>query len=403
MCDLERLLRAKILLPILIIAPLVTGCEDPSNVGLGLIGESGGEPVRITIAASDLPPDISPPVTSNVRASAGFIVGPSTTLAGTVADPLFGTIDTKAYMDVALPSTASTTFRSGTITSVSLILVPNYVYGDTMATTSLIVSEMDAAWPDANLTADTTLTPGSEVARFDYVYRDTTLVIALPQEWYAARSSVLLSPNIATEFHGFELSTSGPSAVVGFNGTSAIFRISTTTGTGDLVLSKIFTHVSRHDDANIPAGRAVIQDGVGESAALSFEFDEDSLRGAAVSRAVVELFVDQEAMDEVPANFVRPTPAQFDFVGVRADETSRVLRSSVIGDGVIRFVSTTAVPGEFTILRTVQRAATGNPEFDEYRVRITEAQAAINSVLVFDPEADENTPQAILTVTLSSF
>jgi hypothetical protein len=403
MFDLRRLLRAKVLLPILILAPFATGCEDPSNVGLGLIGESGGEPVRITIAASDLPPDVSPPVTSNVRGSAGFTVGPSTTLAGTVADPLFGTIETKAYLDVALPSTASTTFRTGTITSVSLIIVPNYVYGDTMATTSLIVSEMDAAWPDANLTADTTLTPGPEIARFDFVYRDTTLVIGLPQEWYSLRSSVLLSSNIATEFHGFELSTSGPSAVVGFSGTSAIFRIATTTGTADLVVSKIFTHVRRHDDANIPAGRAVIQDGIGESAALSFEFDEDSLRGAAVSRAVVELFVDQETMDEVPANFVRPIPPQFDFVGVREDGTSRVLRSTVIGDGVIRFVSTTAAPGEFTILRTVQQAATGNPEFDEYHVRITEAQAAINSILVFDPDAGESTPRAILTVTVSSF
>jgi hypothetical protein len=404
MFESRRLLLAKAsALPLLLVILLNAGCEDPSNVGLGLIGESGGSPIRLQVPAEQVPIELQPPTTSNVRSSLGFTVGPTRILAGSAADPVFGTVITRAYLDVAPSASQSSDYRSGTITSVELELVPDYVYGDTMASTEFVVSEMDFDWPSTSLPADTTLTVGTEITRFEHTYRDTALVIELPESWYAARSGELLSDDIVADFDGFSISAVSPAAVIGFNATSAIFRIATTTGTAELVLSKIFTHVERLDDANIPDGRAVLQDGVGQLLSLDWDFEADSIAGAAVSRAVIALTIDKETLDGAPEHFVRPTPPQIDVVGVRDDGTSRLLRSALPTEDAIRFVSTAAAPGELTIVRTVQRASTGNSEFKEFRLGISEVQAAVNATLVFAPGADDNAPVAILTVTPNSF
>lgn len=406
MLDLRRFLRRGVpVLVALTVGVAAAGCEDPSNVGLGLIGESGGDPVRMHLPSFERPYDYEPSLTSNVRTSLGYSAGAVRVLAGTVNDPLFGTIAAKGYIDVTLSSSQSSDYRNGTITSVQLELQPNYVYGDSVATTSVVISEMQEAWPSTAMTSDTTLPAGVEITRVDFSYaNDTSLVVDFPEEWFSSRSAVLLSANILDEFHGFELSTTDPAAVVGFDATSGIVHIVTTTGTADLVISKIFTHLDRSGDGNIPDGRAAIQDGIGQNLSFSFDFQADSIQGAGISRAVIELTVDQASMDDVPENFYRPAPTQYDFLGVREDGSVALLRSAVLGaDNTIRFVSSSAAAGESTIVRIIQQAAAGNTEFTEYRTRIGEVQAAINSVLVFAPGSDQRAPHAIVTATPNSF
>lgn len=398
--------RADALVLLILVLGLVTaGCEDPSNVGLGLIGESGGDPVRMRIPATELPAEFEPPPTLNVRSSLGYVSGATRVLAGTVEDPLFGTITTKGYIDVSPTTSQSADYRSGTITSVELELTRIYVYGDTVATISLVVSGMDEAWPATTLTSDTSLTAGAEITRVDFSYAsDTTIVIDLPQEWYSAHSATLLSSNVLDDFHGFQLSTANTSTVVGFDAGSGRLRIVTTTGTAELLVSKIFTHVERIGEATPPPGTAFIQDGTGQNLSLDFDFQADSISGTAVSRAVVELAVDRASMDAVPQDFFRPAVTQFDFMGVREDGTTFLLRSAILGeDDTIRFVSNTAAAGQPTIVRTIQRAAAGNEEFTRYRVRLADVQAAINSVLVFAPGPDEKAPHAVLTLTPTVF
>ncbi len=399
----RRPLRSRVLLSTFLAVLLLSACEDPSNVGLGVIGESGGDPVRMELPPTAQRSEFEPTVTSNVRSSLGYTIGAARILTGSVVDPVFGTVVTKAYIDVARTSSGSTDYESGALTSVELILAPNYVYGDTMATTELVISEMGFDWPATNLPADTSLTVGAEIVRVEFPYPDSTITIAFPDDWILAHAADLLSVDIADRLDGFELSTTDPSAVVGFNASSALFRITTSTGVGDLIVSKIFTHVERTGDGAIPAGRAVLQDGTGQGLGFDFNFAADSIQGSAISRVVIELMIDQETLGDTPEHFVRPAPAQFDFLGIREDGTTQLLRSAVAGSESIRFVSTTAATGERTILRTVQRASAGNPDYVTYRVVISETQAAVNPILVFDSSADSDNPKAILTLTPNAF
>lgn len=382
---------------------LAAGCEDPSNVGLGIIGEGDREPSRLRLESAQLPSERAPRITGGIRTGTTYS-GPERYLVGIADDPVFGPIEAKAYVDFATPTTAGSEFRNGTLTSVSLFFeTDGYVYGDTTLVTRLVISEMAEAWTAFGVTADTTFTPGDTVISVPFVATENDLTVALPEDWVTRNRAVLLDENFTDVFDGFQISATEPSAVAGFLGLPAFMRVVTTTGSVDYPMSKIVTTLSKEPGPPV-FGRTALQDGVGDNAVLSFDFDVDSIAASAVSRSVLNARIDMTAFDSAPLNFVRPVPAQANLVGIETGGVRRVLLSAPIGsDGRISFVSTTASAGEFTFVRSVQRAVTGNSQFGKYAISIAEAQAAIGSALLYNSEADEDSPTAVVTLVTTPF
>lgn len=387
----------------LLISIGVAACDDPSNVGLGLIGEGDSEPMRVELSGSELPAERAAPVTGGVRSGATF-TGPPRYLIGAAEDPIFGTIEAKGYVDFSTPASIGNNFRNGTVTSVDLFMSSDgYAYGDTSVVMRYVVSDMDVAWTAFTTRSDTTLTPGDTVVSKDFQHAEGGFIISMPESWVEENGDVLLDDDFTDLFNGFEISVTGPGVISGFLGLPGILRVTTTTGVAEYPMSKILTTISKSGVTEIP-GRTIIQDGFGQNAILDFEFEIDSIAGAAVSRAVVDVRVDLSAYDNPPPNFVRPLPAVIDLIGIAPDGVRRVLRSAQIGsEGRVSFVSSTASVGEFTLVRSVQLAVTGNSLFDRYAVAISDPQASIGAALLYNGTATEDQPEAVLTLVPSPF
>jgi hypothetical protein len=168
-------------------------------------------------------------------------------------------------------------------------------------------------------------------------------------------------------------------------------------------MSKLLTLLSK-DQVPAITGRSQIQDGYGDNAVIDFDFAVDSIAGSAVSRTVVQVRLDMEMFDTPDPNFVRPVPGNLSLIGIRENDTRVVLRSAPIGtDGSVSFISSTASAGEFTLVRSVQLALTGNSQFTRYAIAITETQASIGAALLLNDAAEEGGPRAVLTLVPSPF
>lgn len=382
---------------------LVAGCEDPSNVGLGLVGDGDSEPVRYFLAGADLPSERNAIVTGGINAGVGFS-GATRFLTGVADDPIFGLLEATGYFDFATPLAIGNNFRDGTPTAVSLhFLGDGYAYGDTVSTTVLTVSETLDAWTAFGTTSDTTLATGDAITSVDYIHSSGELVISLPKEWIDENADVLLDLNFTDLFNGFAISASGAAAISGFLGLPSFMRVTTTTGSVDFPMSKLLTTLVKSNAPTIP-GRSQVQDGYGDGAVLDFDFEVDSIAGSAISRTVIKVRADLSIFDSPPPDFVRPVPTSLSLIGIRPDGSRVLLQSSSIpAEGPVRFVSTTANPGENTMVRSVQLAVVGESQFEKYAITVVESQASIGAALVYNASADEDVPEAVVTLTRTPF
>ncbi|MFC2085620.1 hypothetical protein ACFLRO_00245 [Bacteroidota bacterium] len=378
-------------------------CEDPSNVGLGVIGAGENEPTRVFLSGADLPSERDAPVTGGLRSGVTFS-GPARYLVGIADDPVFGLIEANGYVDFTIPITVGNNFRAGTVTAVSLHFeTDGYVYGDTLASTTITVSDLTEPWTAFGARSDTTFVVGDSIMSVAYDFGQSNVVFNMPADWVSANGAVLIDLNFIDLFHGFELSATSPAAVTGFAGLPGFMRVTTTTGTAEYPLSKLVTTLSKEPAAPI-VGRTAIQDGFGDNAVLDFEFEIDSIAGSAVSRAVVDIRVDMSIFESPAPNFVRPIPTSLSLIGLRDDGTRRVLlQSSVRDEGRVSFVSSSATIGEFTLVRSVQLAVTGRTDFVKYAISIVEAQASIGSALIYNASSLEDGPEAVITITPTPF
>jgi hypothetical protein len=382
---------------------LLAACDDPSNVGLGLIGEGDSEPQRVYLSGADLPSEREALITGGIFDGLSFS-GANRYLVGVADDPIFGVIEAKGYFDFNAPLAIGNDFRDGTVTAVSLHLqADGYAYGDTVAATKLIISDMAEEWTAFATRSDTTLTPGDTVISVDYSFSREMLIISMPADWVAANGSVLIDLNFRDLFDGFEVRASNPSAAVGFDGSDSFMHIVTTTGTADYPMSKLVTTLSK-EAVPVIAGRTQVQDGFGDNAVLDFDFDVDSIAGAAISRTVVGIRVDMTIFDLAPQDFFRPIPSKLQLVGIREDGTRRILHeATILTEGYTTFASSVASSGEFTLVRSVQLAVTGTTQFEKYAITTAQSQAAIGSALIYNASAGEDAPEAIVTLTPTPF
>jgi hypothetical protein len=327
-------------LPLLLagLALSLAACQDPSGVGLTLIGDETSDP------NARLFPADSVYLEERVEPTGGFANGtgspPQTNvLLGSAQDPLLGDVRATAYIDVRAAN-RPTDFDERDIDQVQILLDRGFVYGDTLASLPVEVREITASpgWTPEGLPADTTLATGDLLTSATVSVQDTLTTIALPQDYVDARGEVLRD-SVNTLFEGFQLRVPEgmgpmPGAVLGiFAGTSSDSAVrlitdayvnddgETTRDTVDYPLVEVYSAVARGEAAP-PPDRVLLRDGTSD--ALGLRFDVGALANLPLANAGLRIPIDRSVL-ETNDGFNRPLVGSYVVFGVRADSTREVL------------------------------------------------------------------------------
>lgn len=374
----------------------VMGCDDPSNVGLG-VGDDlgGGTPTTLELTPTSFAADSIRDVTGNSNRI----------LAGQVTDPIAGRITATGYIDLGRASDPTPGFVEGPVRTAELRLFPNYVYGDTVDTVTMGLYEMNAEWPSSGLASDTTLIgfSGNLITEFSFTPTDSVVTVEMPDAWIQANDEVLRDTSTAfvDRFHGFRIAPitgAGNNAVVGFNRLNSQLRATSDVTPAMFTAIKTFSGLEQQD-ATVPKGRFLLQDGLGSGVTFTFTLP-DSLTDAPLNRAAIQLTADTTALGATlpnNQNFIRPRIAQASLIGVPSGTDSQVTLSTISFDGDGRYVFDSN-----QIQTLFQEALLENPQIDRYILRLTPSSNTLNSLLLYGPDSDaERQPMAFITVTLS--
>lgn len=368
----------------------LAGCEDPSNVGLGLIPDEGSDPDQITLAADDLEQTSYSSVTGN---RAGFAVG-------AVDDPMFGSLRVTGYLDFTRPGSFPDSFRDGDndISDVTLTLHRTYVYGDTTDSYTLTLRSMPEDWTASNVRADTALTAGDNaITSIEVSPTDTLIEIPLPDSWIEDNSRGLRGEDVdfTTNFHGFQLSTSEAPAVEGFHSDSSALEVTVGEETAAFSISKNLSTIERTEPPASVDDRVVLQSGVGPAVTMTLPLSADTLEGKALSRARILLPIDRQAMeDQQPADFVRPLPEQVVLYGIDADDNRTALQTGRLDEENSRYVFDTP-----ELTNALQRVLLGKSEYEQYLVAGSTLNAVnVSPALLYDSTSETEVPTISLTL-----
>jgi hypothetical protein len=384
--------------------PLVlTACQDPSGVGLGLVGEEGGTPGSAVVAAASVSLGEAGEAATGGFGNPGATVLPQAhVLVGRVEDPLAGGAEATAYLDVRPPSTVPSGFRERTILTATLRLARTYLYGDTTSTLRLALAEVADNWSPVGAPADTGFVTGPVLTTLDVVASDTLVEIALPASWVTAREALLRSDSAASAFDGFQLRLDGPAplpgAVLGFRTSEddevrSALRVTTSQDTVDYPVVEVFTALTRTAAAAPPPDRLLLRGGLNEAVAL--RFDVSGLDSLAVAGAALRVSADP-TLTETPG-FRRPLPDELALFGVR-DDSSRAFLDRAPRDEDTNTYSFTSR----SLTDAVQRAALGAPPFIRFEVGAPNSPLTLDVLpLVLGPPpgapSDERRPRLVVT------
>lgn len=290
------------------------GCEDASNVGVGLVGEE--EPPRaVTVPARDVESTSFSPVSGNRRQI----------LVGRVSDPLFGEVRTRGYVDLSSPTEKPELFSNpdSSVTEVTFRLWGPYAYGDTTDSVNLVLRAMNEEWQSQSRHADTTLSAGEVVAETTFAAGADTVTISLPDRWIADHEELLQgSPaDFNTDFHGFELSAPDGGVVRGFRADSSRMTVTVADSvTLPFPVTRELVTAERLSEPNVPEGRTYLQAATGPALSLRVDLSADSLSSMVLNRFRLTVPVDRAAMEEsTPSGFARPLPTRLSLFAVQPD------------------------------------------------------------------------------------
>ncbi len=290
---------------------LAGACTDPaSDLGADLVG--GGQE-----------PDVRPvaPVLFTSKPFADITGQSARVLAGMVDDPLTGSVTATAYMDFTPDFGGS----APDLVGASLLLPRTYAYGDTASMVTVAVHDILETWAPAGVKADTSLMLGPEVMTHTFLANDTLVEIPLPQEWVDSVADTLKLSNADSLFHGLALTPVSGGAVVGFVSTGTMLRVHSADDSTSFAFQKGLTTTVRLSDPMPPEHRIVMQDGTGP--AVRIEFDLDAFASQPINGAVLLIYADTLAVQEVPGDFERPQLDVLQLVAVQEGEAAALLVS----------------------------------------------------------------------------
>lgn len=411
---------------------LLPACDDASNVGLGVGPDSlrGGVAKQVTVAPA-LDTTRQPPLT-------GLQFQPEQQtwrfLVGRVDDPLSGTIEADAYLDVlgriSFPDEIFSAESSEL--AAELRFTTSYLHGDSTSTVDVRLRDLTEEAVMHQARADTTFPAESEIITTATVTpTDSLVTLDLPQSWISEQLSTLRDTSdqggaFQEAFHGFKLEATGGNAVVGFAASTPKLRLTHTADSvsADYLGFKTFTHIARPANGTppeVPENYILLQDGIGTQLNMEWDFGAnplDSLSQSPLNRAEIYVPVDTIALKERSGSetFVRPIPRGYRMVLVRDDaQQSLALNANALpgaAHALNRAPSDVNNPGVFPFF---EQSLLGSEVFSTYQVIVADRSSSSVSVgetlsiglpstlpaLVPRPEANlpAGAPRAVLIVT----
>jgi hypothetical protein len=324
-----------------------TSCSDPTGVGSELVGSEGqGTPDVYEIAPDSFGTSSSPTLTGFVRSAPdpGSGTGqPWRVLAGTVNDPIVGTIEAEGYIDFL--GTAS---RVGSISEdpvdsldAELRLQPTYFHGDTLSTYEVNLFELREEADMQRAPADTSFEVlrqlGSTVSISGRGLTDSVVTLPVPEVWIEDHIEAIRSDSFRTAVNGFKIAAasnnptlSDPQVVAGFDLNSATLRVSASSDTVDFRSLKAFTHIEQRGTPAVPLDdQRLLLDGVGTGLSMSWDYTQppfsDTLQNTPLNQADITAPIDDSTMEASldllgnPPAFTRPGPNGYRVLATRAD------------------------------------------------------------------------------------
>lgn len=375
---------------------LLSACQDPSGVGLELIGEEGQDPNVVVIAADTVLLGEADEITG------GFGDGSSPAqgrvLVGTVTDPLFGDASAEAYLDVGPPASVPNGFRDRTITSATLRLARDYVYGDSTQTLSLALYQMARDWDPTGAQPDTSFEVGALLDTFEIAASDSLLELDLPSSWVDANDEFLRSDTVLTAVDGFQLRLADgtmTNAIIGFATQDSELRLATAEDTVSYSLREVFTHIERGAASMPPPDILFVRDGIPEVAVLTFDYE--ALEGLALARGLVRLNVDPDAL-ESSSSFARSLPETLALFGITETDARFGIATAAFSEETNSYMFANS-----SLTSILQDVLLGNQLFERFEIESADSPASLAVLpLVLGPppgEGESDTrPRVALTV-----
>ncbi len=369
----------------LVLAIALSACGDSSTLGVDLLDSQVGLPEIVELPTSTLGVQPARDVTGNARRA----------LVGVVDDPLTGTVRSSAGIDFASAVVLSEAFRNGPVSSVELLLVSDYRYGDTTATIDVSIREIPEEWTAAGSDSQDRIPSGNEITTATLNGVDSLQTVEMPAEWIDANSALIRTTDFTTGFHGLLFEPVAGNLVTGFNAAATNIRVVSGEDTVDFIVTRSLSRIRRETAATLPPNIALLQDGVGEGLQLDFGFESSELIDVALNRAILSVPFDSAQVLSTPPNFVRPLLRQVDLAGVTADSLVIPITAGIPSDGRLVFDSA-------ALRNTIQSALLEQPIFERLvltgQLGLTPFQNTINVLLVRSGPDPLDRPRLILTV-----
>lgn len=368
---------------------ILGGCDDPTDVGLGLVDQNADEAVQETIEASAFELSDSMDVTGGIG-----VAGAIRTLAGRADDPLAGLIESTGYFDLTVVEDGGNAFRTGELESVELVLAFDYVYGDTTSTLEFEMDDLSAAWSAENRRSGNDPAVGQSATSFTVDASAEEIHLELPAAWVNRHAVVFQTTSFETLFHGFRIRAVSGNAILGISSTdSEMIAATAERDTSRYRITRRHSTVSS-TGGQAPSGTLMLQDGAQSIASLRFPVGEDTFDAAAIHRFLIRLTRPAD-VPAAPQHFVRPSVTRLGLRAVATDESTVLPLQTVDIDQDSR----TLLFDDGVIVSVVQRALQLDSNLDRFEVFIPTAQSGAGFILINDLSAGSGVPEAVVTLT----
>lgn len=367
----------------LVLVLVSTACDNPTGVGSELLDVEAGRPAPIDLVPVELGTAAEADITGGSESTQRF-------LAGVTSDPALGMIRATGHVDFGVPAVeASDAFTSNPVSSATLRLFRSYAYGDTTVALTFRITDLADEWPGAGSRADTAMAMAAEVTTGDAAGDGLFVDIPLPAPWIARWDATLRGDAFSSDFHGFRIEATTGDAVVGFEQLGTSIRAVAGGDTVSFPATRSHTMIEYDDPPTLPADVILMQDGRGIGTVLRFDFKDEAIGTAAVSRARLTVQIDT-TLSGVPG-YMRPRVTSVDLDAVSIDPPDRLnVATAVVGDdGALVFETD-------DLLSVIRQAVERDSPLDHFEIRPNPARQGLDVLLLLTgPDRD---PRASLTI-----
>ncbi len=341
----------------------VAACDDPAPVGIDLVDEQSGTPYVLQVQSSA--PEYIPAIENTGNAAR--------TLFGSVDDPELGTTEARGYLDFVSPGVFTQAFENNPIERADLLLLSNYLYGDSLTEVTVTLRSVDLEWSGTGTNSDTTIFVGDVVTQSLQHPQSTLLAIPLPDDWIARWDTTFKSETFGDAFHGFELTTESRSLVFGAQVLGSSIRLVTAGDTTFFSAGRSLTRLIDPVGPSSGSSGLIFQDGQAQAAAFTPQFGAPT--SLVLNRGLVRVPADTSLSVNTPTGFSRPAIAQLQLDWISRDGTRLPIGLASRGETYFQFESIQLHDSLSVLLR-------GKSALDHFELRVPDSDNGISVILM---------------------